>query len=103
MSTDDIEDPIKQWAEDHGVALTAVPGFAKREAPQFACEILVELGGDFDCDEIWPDGDWPDNPTVDNVIAMLKKEYTGGAERLVSEWNLTASYRLTVNGVDVRL
>lgn len=35
-----------------------------------------EVGDEADLtiDEIWPDGDAPENPTVDDVIAVVQKE-----------------------------
>lgn len=47
-----------------------------------------EWGGsaDLTVDEVWPDGDAPENPTTDDVLkAMLK---AGSLRRLVNEWML---------------
>lgn len=38
-------------------------------------------------DEIWPDGDAPENPTVSDVVARIKKS-CAGAYDLVYDWNL---------------
>lgn len=51
-----------------------------------------EWGGtaDLTVEEIWPDGDAPENPTTADVIqAMLKAvgQY-GGTQRLASHWDL---------------
>jgi hypothetical protein len=35
-------------------------------------------------DQIWPDGDGPENPTVDDVRAVLPDNVS----LLISEWNL---------------
>lgn len=48
----------------------------------------LEWGGEatLSVDEIWPDGDAPENPTRDDVIAVMQK--SGSAYRLAQDWNL---------------
>lgn len=36
--------------------------------------------------EIWPDGDAPENPTVDDVIAVIRKN--GGVDDVLRNWNM---------------
>lgn len=47
-------------------------------------------------DEIWPDGDAPENPTVEDVIAEVKKT---SRFRFASEWNFET--HVSVNGKPV--
>lgn len=47
--------------------------------------IEVTYGGDLDASEIWPDGDGPENPTIDDVIAELKKF---SPRTIVNDWGL---------------
>lgn len=37
-------------------------------------------------DDIWPDGDAPENPTVADVEKVI--DACGGWQRIVSDWNL---------------
>lgn len=39
-----------------------------------------------DVDELWPDGDAPDDPTVADVVALIKR--CGGWRKVISDWNL---------------
>ena len=36
--------------------------------------------------DIWPDGDAPENPTAEQVAALIRKE--GGFPKIIDEWNL---------------
>lgn len=38
-------------------------------------------------DEIWPDGDWPDDPTVEDVARLIAEETTGIVD-LVEKWGI---------------
>lgn len=55
----------------------------------------IEWGGEADLliEEIWPDGDAPENPTRDDVIAVMQKSRS--VSRLCSDWNLK------IEGVEV--
>ena len=46
--------------------------------------------------EIWPDGDAPEDPTVEDVLAMISK--FGGSENFISECGLANGLTLTVDG-----
>lgn len=48
----------------------------------------VSLSGcaDIPVRDIWPDGDAPANPTVEDVIALMLK--SGSLSRLIDDWNL---------------
>lgn len=45
-------------------------------------------------DEIWPDGDAPENPTVEDVVAQMEK-----SQMTIDEWNLRPD-RVEVQSVD---
>lgn len=47
--------------------------------------------------EIWPDGDAPENPTIEDVLAEVRK--AGSLRRLAQEWNLDIQ-GLDINGRD---
>lgn len=50
-----------------------------------------EWGGtaDLTIDQVWPDGDAPENPTTDDVIAALRKDADSDAQFrwLADRWN----------------
>ena len=49
----------------------------------------IEWGGsaDLTIEEIWPDGDAPENPTTADVIAAMRKT-SDLPERICRDWNL---------------
>jgi len=49
-------------------------------------KISYEMDTVLDVDSMWPDGDAPMNPTVDDVLQLIKKH--GGIYRVLDEWNL---------------
>jgi hypothetical protein len=55
----------------------------------------VESHFDLDIDEIWPDGDAPENPTVDDVAAVCEKY--APISRWMSDWDL-APFRVFLDG-----
>lgn len=44
---------------------------------------------------IWPDGDAPENPTVDDVLKVIAQ--LGGAEKVMEDWGLNFNNVLTVS------
>lgn len=48
-------------------------------------------------EEIWPDGDAPENPTAQDVVDRMK----GGSIKVLRDWNLVAS--IEVNEINVGL
>ena len=46
-------------------------------------------------EQIWPDGDAPENPTVDDVLAVIK--HNGGKDRILRDWSLMDDLDLTVS------
>jgi hypothetical protein len=49
-------------------------------------KIRYEMETVLDVDSMWPDGDAPESPTVEDVIGLIKKH--GGIYRVLDEWNL---------------
>lgn len=56
---------------------------------EFTCEATLSL------DEIWPDGDAPENPTAKDVIDIVEK--CGGAREVLGDW-FNDDIELTVVG-----
>lgn len=56
----------------------------------------LEGAHDLTVEEIWPDGDAPENPTLADVIAVVQKHGNGGPLRLARDWNL--AFTLCVDG-----
>lgn len=55
---------------------------AKQRVFRLSLDIMVDLS----VDDLWPDGDAPENPTEDDVHALISK--SGGARQIVIDWNL---------------
>lgn len=56
--------------------------------------ILISIDAQLDKDELWPDVDAPENPTVKDVVKLIRQ--CGGAKRIIEEWNLDGSIECTV-------
>lgn len=50
---------------------------------------VIEFSGEatLSVDQIWPDGNAPENPTVDDVIKAMKDD-AHSVDQLLDEWNL---------------
>ena len=48
---------------------------------------------DLETDEIWPDGDAPDNPTLSDVLRVMRKH---DRHRLLSDWSLLDEINIVV-------
>jgi hypothetical protein len=59
-----------------------------------------ELSADvtLEVEDIWPDGDAPENPTVDEVLEVIRK--CGGVRTVIRDWDLDNDLRLDVSGPD---
>lgn len=44
--------------------------------------------------EVWPDGDMPENPTADDVLAVFKRD--GGGWRALRDWELSVEIKIYV-------
>lgn len=47
--------------------------------------ISIVIDETLDIDQLWPDGDAPENPTADDVLLLI--EDCGGAEMIIRDWN----------------
>lgn len=62
--------------------------------------IHIAFGGEHDLtlDDVWPDGDAPDNPTANDIAALL---HSGGSLWTVArDWNLDFGLTIKVHGPD---
>ncbi len=50
---------------------------------------------DLEIDQIWPDGDAPENPTVDDVLKVIAA--CGGAHEILRDWDLDQDLDLTIS------
>jgi hypothetical protein len=57
----------------------------------FQFERTIELS----IDDIWPDGDAPDNPTVMDVVSVVND--CGGALDVFRDWDLDSEIELTIS------
>lgn len=56
------------------------------EPPKKSFSIDIEGSYTLTVEQLWPDGDWPENPTEEDVLALIEK--AGGANRIIAEWDL---------------
>lgn len=49
--------------------------------------VTLESDNQLSVDDVWPDGDAPDNPTTEDVIKAIKE--VGSAGRLILEWGMS--------------
>ena len=61
-------------------------------------EISIVSTSTLSIDEVWPDGDAPDNPTVEDVIKAMRP--SGGVGEMASDWNLGLWADVRVIGSD---
>ena len=50
--------------------------------------ITISYEQEFTFDELWVNGDKPEQPTTDDVLALIRK--CGGPARIVEDWNFEA-------------
>lgn len=60
--------------------------------------IQVQFSETLDVLALWPDGDAPENPTVEDVLALIENE--GGFLAAVREWGLDEGGENSVEEVD---
>ena len=74
----------------------SLPGTEYRSGP-VEQTFHIEITGwhDLTVRQIWPDGDAPENPTVEDVIKVMR-ECARSADVLVRDWDL--GYDVEVNG-----
>jgi len=56
--------------------------------------ICIDASFDLDIDEIWPDGDAPENPTAADVVKLI--EQCGNISNFINEWNLETAFSVSV-------
>ncbi len=66
----------------------------RKQGKTFSFTISADV--DLALHEIWPDGDAPENPTVDDVLEVIKKD--GGKRAVIRDWNLDDDLDLEVDG-----
>lgn len=59
----------------------------KRLANAPEIELSIVASFTLTVDQVWPDGDWPENPTAEDVLEVMKSDASTPA-RLLSEWDL---------------
>jgi len=55
----------------------------------------IEVDDTFELDDLWPDGDAPENPSLDDVVKLIQKD--GGPDRVAEDWNLLEGLAITVS------
>jgi hypothetical protein len=58
----------------------------------YSCEVSLGV------DEIWPDGDAPENPTLADVAKVV--DLCGGAMRVLRDWDIDCGLELTISNND---
>lgn len=63
-------------------------------------QFTISINGEVELtpEEIWPDGDAPENPTVEDVLEQMQK--SGSKENFMSSWNLGDEIDIMVSGND---
>lgn len=61
------------------------------------------IGGDnLSKEDIWPDGDEPENPTLADVVKFLKDNYRRNASGLIDDWSFDETMELIVLDVETK-
>jgi hypothetical protein len=55
----------------------------------------IEIDDTFEIEHLWPDGDAPENPTLDDVVALIQK--CGGPDQVADDWNMLDGLSITVS------
>lgn len=48
--------------------------------------VSISFDYDFSIDELWPNGDAPENPTVQDVVDLINK--CGGVSKIICDWDI---------------
>jgi hypothetical protein len=59
--------------------------------------ISIDIESVLSVEQLWPDGDAPENPTADDVKALIDK--CGGID-IIEDWNLADDFDIDVTAVD---
>jgi len=60
----------------------------KKNLESFVISVTYEE--EFGIEELWLNGDTPENPTSDDVLKLISR--CGGADRIVQDWNFDTGY-----------
>jgi hypothetical protein len=66
----------------------------ENKRPMFHFSIAADIS--LSVEEIWPDGDAPENPTIEDVLEVIAK--CGGRMRVIRDWNLHHELTMDVSG-----
>ena len=80
----------REHAEEHARRQKETGNLPK---PMFHFSISYDVS--YSVEEIWPDGDAPENPTLDDVLAVIKKD--GGKRAILNDWSMTEDLGLSVS------
>jgi hypothetical protein len=61
-------------------------------------ELTVEGSVVLELDEIWPDGDAPENPTAADAQRVIDAD--GGLSRVLLDWSLEDDFELKARAID---
>jgi len=61
--------------------------------------VAIEGYYEFAVEEVWPDGDAPDNPTPEDVRNVMQD--AGTKNRVLDDWGLLSDLNVTVDAVKV--
>lgn len=56
--------------------------------------LSLEMNVDLSMEELWPDGDGPEDPTEEDVVNLIKSE--GGILEILNDWNLSELVKVYV-------
>lgn len=65
----------------------------EKPKPTFHFSISADVS--LEVEDIWPDGDAPENPTVDDVVKVI--EQCGGKMRVIEDWDLDDDLMLDIS------
>lgn len=61
--------------------------------PKKSFRIDIEGSYTLTIEQLWPDGDWPEDPTEEDVLELIERE--GGANCIIAEWDLDVEAEVT--------
>ena len=89
---------LEAWATERGVTLARVPGLQPSiyDPTNLDMAFSFTLTGDstLRVSDIWPDGDHPEHPTVEDVKKRVADD--GGLKRILHDWCLADDLDLTI-------
>lgn len=91
-----VSEPVRAYIRKISGHARAWPfGGAEPVPPKVT--ISLELRAELTVDDLWPDGDWPDEITAEAVQKLIEK--AGGDAEAIRDWNLAeGGLEITING-----